>query len=354
MVKNRDICGVKMSRPAAKFLLFQIQFPNTLPLLEKSSYPGAPFWQFNGHLQTIVPGKFRRVDGVDYTRERIETPDHDFLDLDWLLQGSRRLIVLTHGLEGDSDRQYIRGSAKLFAQNGWDALAWNCRSCSGEMNRNFRMYHHGDTEDIHTVVQHALSTGRYDTLALVGFSMGGNITMKYLGVLGDEAPAEIRGAAVFSSPCDLAAGADVLDRWENKIYKKRFLQELSNKIRQKDAVFPGRLDMARLSEVRRWRDFDEWFSAPICGYRDAEDFYRQASAKNFIAGIRRPTLLVSAQNDPILTPECFPVETAREHPFFHLEITREGGHCGFQMPRRDAFTWSERRALEFLHLNLTL
>lgn len=318
-----------------------------MPLLEKSAYPGPPFWQINGHLQTIVPGKFRQVSGVAYERERIATPDGDFLDLDWLRQGRRRLVVLTHGLEGDSSRQYILGTAKLFAQNGWDALAWNCRSCSGEMNRAFRMYHHGDVDDIQTVVHHALAKDGYDMVALVGYSMGGNITMKYLGVLGQRAPAQVRAAVAFSAPCDISAAADALDRWDNRIYKKRFMDALSGKIRQKDADYPGRLDLSRLRTVRRWRDFDEWFSAPISGFRDAADFYRQASAKNFIAGIRAPTLLVNAANDPILLPTCFPVEIAREHPFFHLEMPREGGHCGFQARGRDEFSWSERRALEF-------
>ena len=128
----------------------------------------------------MIPGLFRRVKGVDYQRERIETADEDFLDLDWLRNAvsSRRLVVITHGLESNSKASYCMGTAKFFVQNGWDALAWNCRSCSGEMNRNFRMYHHGDTEDISAIVQHALSTGCYDTIVLVGYSMGGNITLK--------------------------------------------------------------------------------------------------------------------------------------------------------------------------------
>jgi predicted alpha/beta-fold hydrolase len=124
---------------------------------------------------------------------------------------------------------------------------------------------------------------------------------------------------------------------------------LAEKIRLKDIQYPGKLDAARLPAVRRWRDFDEWFSAPICGYRDAADFYRNASAKNFIAGIRIPTLLVNAWNDPLLTPECMPEHLAREHPYFHLELPCEGGHCGF-MTHGDEFSWAERRALEFCSL----
>jgi hypothetical protein len=319
-----------------------------MPLVEQSSFPGPPPWQYNGHLQTLAPGLFRRVKGVDYQRERIDTPDGDFLDLDWIRRGYRRVLILTHGLEGNSSRQYIRGAAKLFSRNQWDVLAWNCRSCSGEMNRAFRMYHHGDVEDIGTVIGHANRTGQYDTVALMGFSMGANITLKYLGVHGEQAPAPVRAAVAFSAPCDLRSGAEVLDRWDNTLYYRRFLRALIQKIRIKNEQFPGRLDLSKLRQVRRWRDFDEYFSAPICGYRDAADFYRQASAKNFLEGIRIPTLLVNAGNDPILTPECMPVDTARSHPYFHLEITPQGGHCGFQTRGGGEFAWAERRALEFI------
>ena len=319
-----------------------------MPLLDRSSFPGPPSWQYNGHLQTLVPGIFRTVKGVHYRRERIATPDGDFLDLDWLERSNKRLVILTHGLEGDSGRHYILGTAKLFSQNGWDVLAWNCRSCSGEMNRAFRMYHHGDIEDISTVVDHVLGKKRYEHIAMSGYSMGANISMKYLGVKGAEVPAQIRAAVVFSAPCDLESGAEVLDKWENAFYRKRFMRALVKKIKQKARHFPGRLDLAKLDEIRRWRDFDEHFSAPICGYRDAADFYSQASAKNFIAGIRIPTLLVNAQNDPILTPACMPVELARSHDHFHLELPETGGHCGFQSHSSGEFLWSEQRALEFI------
>jgi uncharacterized protein len=311
-----------------------------------------PFWQWNGHLQTIIPSLARRIQGVDYQRERIETPDGDFLDLDWypaVQKSTKRnpLILLTHGLEGHTRSTYILGMARYFHDRNWDVLAWNCRSCSGEMNRAFRMYHHGDTDDIDWVVQHILKRG-YTDMALCGFSMGASISLKYLGTRGDTTPSAIRGAVVFSAPCDISAGADVLDRWDNWLYKTKFLRALGQKIKEKALKFPGRLDVSKLSAVRRWRDFDEWFSAPICGYGSAEEFHRQASSKNYLAGIRVPTLLVSAANDPILTPACWPFEAAKGHPYFQFQLTQFGGHCGFQSRAHKDAAWSEIRTFEFI------
>ncbi len=319
-----------------------------MPLISVSSYKGAPWWQFNGHLQTLVPGIFRKPPSTIYHRERIVTPDDDFLDLDWVRSDAQQLVVLTHGLEGNSGSQYVKGMAHLFHTQGWEVLAWNCRSCSGEMNRAFRMYHHGDTADIHTVLSHALRQKAYDRVVLVGFSMGGNITMKYLGTRGTEVFPEIKAAVAFSSPCDIAAGAVVLDHWYNFIYKYRFLSLLSKKIHKKALDFPGKLDVQKLKQIKQWRDFDEWFSAPLCGFDSADVFHRQASAKNFIEGIRVPTLLVSAKNDPILTESCFPIDIASQHQYFHLELPVQGGHCGFRSADDRVYAWSERRALEFV------
>jgi uncharacterized protein len=318
-----------------------------MPLIHHSSYPGSPRYLFNGHLQTIVPSALRKVHGLTYERERLELTDGDFLDLDWVDGGSRRLVVITHGLEGDSTRPYVRGTAKLFSQNGWDVLAWNCRSCSGEMNRAFRLYNHGEIGDIDAVIRQALRTRPYEEIALVGYSMGGNITLKYLGVQGKEAPDAISRAAVFSAPADLRSSAMKLDVASNSFYKKRFLSKLSQKVRLKAEQYPGRLDVSRLATVRVWRDFDEAFSAALGGYRDADDFYEQASAVHFMPTIQIPILLVNAQNDPILTPECTPVELALRYPNLFLEIPRTGGHVGF-MVAGDEFSWAERRALEFV------
>lgn len=318
-----------------------------MPLISRSSYPGSPRYLFNGHLQTIIPSALRRVTGLTYERERLELADGDFLDLDWVDTGSRRLVIITHGLEGDSSRPYVRGTAKLFSKHGWDVLAWNCRSCSGEMNRAFRLYNHGEIGDIGLVIHHALDTKDYEEISLVGFSMGGNIVLKYLGVHGKAAPPQIRRATAFSAPTDLHASALRLDIASNAFYKRRFLRKLSQKVLLKAQQHPGKLDIAKLATVGVWRDFDEAFSCILGGYRNADDFYEQASARHFMPGIQIPTLLVNAQNDPILSPECAPRQLAESHPFLYLEAPRTGGHVGF-MVGGDEFTWAERRALAFV------
>ncbi|RYC67702.1 YheT family hydrolase [Spirosoma sordidisoli] len=317
-----------------------------MPIIS-SAYPGPPSYQYNGHLQTVIPSLTRSVSGVSYERERLVLADGDFVDLDWLDQGQKRLVILTHGLEGDSNRQYMRGMAKLFAQHSYDVLAWNCRSCSGEMNQAFRLYNHGEIGDLGEVITHALRTKSYTQVVLVGFSMGGNITLKYLGVHGHELPDVLTSGIAISSPTDLGASALLLDRPGNRFYRNRFMKKLAVKLNQKADRYPGRLDMTKLRLVRRWRDFDDYFSAPVNDYRDADDFYEQASAVNFMAGICIPTLLLNAQNDPLLSPECSPDWLAQTHPHIFLETPRSGGHVGF-MVARDAHTYAERRALAFV------
>ena len=316
-----------------------------MPLIH-SSYSGPPAYQYNGHLQTIVPSLTRAVTGVTYERERLTLSDSDFVDLDWIDTGQRRLVILTHGLEGDSGRQYILGTAKLFAQHTYDVLAWNCRSCSGEMNKAFRLYNHGEINDFGEVISHALKTKTYDEVVLVGYSMGGNITLKYLGVHGKLLPDAIKCGIAISSPTDLGASAVLLDRLENRFYRNRFMKKLTTKLRQKADRFPGRIDMNKLQDVKKWRDFDDFFSAPVNNYRDADDFYTQASAVNFMPGITVPTLLLNAQNDPLLSPECSPGWLAETHKHIFLETPFMGGHVGFQIAR-DPHTYAERRALAF-------
>ncbi len=312
----------------------------------ESTYCKAPFPLINGHLQTLLPSLFRKGFSLPYVRERLELADGDFLDIDWLTREENDLlVVLTHGLEGSSRKHYITGIASLLFPNGWDVLAWNCRSCSGEMNRTFRLYDHGAIGDIGLVIEHALSQKTYRKILLVGISMGGNISLKYLGVNGKDVPGPVVKAIALSTPVDLRSAIVEVEKPGNFIYHRRFLGKLKEKIRAKNAQFPGRLDVSRLDQIRVWREFDELYSAPINGYRDAEDFYDQASAVRFVGGLDRPVLLINAWNDPLLGETCFPQDLARKHPLFDLEAPRQGGHVGFSQ-RGDRHTWAERRVLE--------
>ena len=314
-----------MQEQRYKSIRCSINMPLILP-----TYPGPPAYQYNGHLQTILPSLTRSVRDVVYERERLTLSDGDFVDLDWIDRARKKLVILTHGLEGDSNRQYIRGTAKLFSEHNYDVLAWNCRSCSGEMNQAFRLYNHGEIGDFGEVITHALKTRSYQKVVLVGYSMGGNITLKYLGVNAHQLPEAIKRGVAISAPTDLGASALLLDQPANRFYRNRFRKKLLVKINQKAARFPGRLDMSKLRQVKQWRDFDEFFSAPVNNYRDADDFYDQASAVNYMAGITVPTLLLNAQNDPLLSPECSPGWLAETHKHIFLETPERVGTLAFR------------------------
>ncbi len=317
-----------------------------MPVLKNSTYRRSPLL-YNGHFESICPALFRKITNVKYERERLTLSDGDFVDLDWIDNGSRQLVLLSHGLEGDSSRQYILGMARMFSDQKWDALAWNCRSCSGEMNRKLRMYHHGEIGDIREVISHALHIKDYEKMILVGFSMGGNISMKYLGVHGNNIPDVVKGCVAFSAPTDLEAGARILDRPSNFIYKKRFLKYLKTKLEKKKEQFPNMIDLESFRTIKIWRDFDELYSAPMNNFENADAFYQNASAKNYMAGITVPTLLVQAKNDPILPVECYPVTLCEKLQNVFLEMPEHGGHVGFWRPR-EKYGWAEQRAFMFV------
>ncbi|MEQ8413089.1 MAG: alpha/beta fold hydrolase [Imperialibacter sp.] len=318
-----------------------------MPLISKSSYQRRPPYLFNPHLETVVPSAFRKVRGVTYDRERVELEDGDFLDVDWLTGGSDKLVVLTHGLEGSSDRPYIAGMAKYFAANGWDALAWNCRTCGGEMNRLPRLYHHGATEDLSAVVEHGLKSGRYRKIALVGFSMGGSMSLKYLGERGSQIREEIIGAATFSVPCNLWDSAVQLTRRSNKFYKDRFLNKLKEKMKVKALRHPEVVNVTDIDLITTFDEFDDRYTAPLHGFSSRDDFYLKATSDQFYPELKRPALVANALNDPMLGEKCYPFEMARESSYLYLETPKVGGHVGFTQTGAEIY-WAEMRALEFL------
>ena len=303
----------------------------------------APTLLFHPHLETIYPSLFRSVALAPYTRERIPTPDHDFLDIDWLTSSSKKLVIISHGLEGNSDRAYVKGMARHFHNNGFDILAWNYRGCSGEMNRQRRFYHSGATDDLDLVVQHGLSK-HYDEIVLVGFSLGGNLTLKYLGE--QKRDERIRKSIVFSVPMDLYTSCQKISAPTNWMYAERFLKSLKKKIMDKAALRDD-LDTKALSSIKTLQDFDDQYTSTIHGYRDAIDYYTQCSSLRFVENIRVPSLIVNALNDPFLSPECYPVDLLENHPYVKLEIPVRGGHVGFTQFGKKGLFWSEERALHF-------
>lgn len=314
-----------------------------MPVLKSTYKP--PFYFRNGHVSTLYPALFRKVDGVEYNRERLVLADGDFVDLDWSKKGFRRLIILSHGLEGSSGRGYMRGMAQYMNARNWDVMAWNCRSCSGEMNLLPRFYHHADIYDLGAVITHALSTGIYDEVLLAGFSMGGSMILNYLGTHQEDIDPRIVGATVYSVPVKMRSSVDALGRKENKIYRKRFLRKLEQKVRLKEALFPGVISAENWDEITHFPDFDNRYTAPLHGFKDADDFYETASALFRLDGIRRPTLLVNALNDPFLGDECYPESLCQKLNEVYYEAPDYGGHVGF--PLKGGLSYMEVRTNQF-------
>ena len=314
-----------------------------MPLI-KSDY-NAPFHLRNGHVQSIYPTLFRTPVAVNYQRERLELADGDFLDLDWSKVASKRLVILSHGLEGNSDRTYITAMVNRLNKENWDCLAWNFRGCSGEMNRLFRLYHNGDISDLNSVVTHAIKD--YEQIALIGFSMGGNLTLNYLSRQSDLSR-KLIASIVFSVPCDLAGSCDALAKWTSKIYMNRFLAMLKLKIIAKSDQFPNRINTNAYNKIKNFADFDNRYTAPLHGFENAKDYWQKASSISHLKKIEIPTLIVNAADDPFLSDSCYPFEAAKSNPNLFLEIPDYGGHVGFIEFKQKPYYWSEDRAIKFL------
>lgn len=318
-----------------------------MPLIEDTSY-SAPYLVANSHVATLVPNFLRFTTGVKYTRERIHTEDGDFLDLDWSVVGSKKAVIFSHGLEGHSRKAYVLGMVKHFNKIGWDACAWNFRSCSGEPNWTVPFYHPGQTHDMDLVVRHVLEKGGYDSVALVGFSLGGAYILRYLGEHADNLPAELKRAVVFSVPTDLSACAKHLSNGTMTWYGRAFLNLYKKKMVVKEKLNPGRYDLRLWDKVTTLKAFDEVFNTMWYGCNSVEDFYHMASPNVVIDRINIPTLVVNAANDPFLPPSCYPKEAAHENENVFLEIPESGGHVGFMTLKWRGIFWSETRTEAFL------
>ncbi|KAA1247664.1 YheT family hydrolase [Aquimarina sp. RZ0] len=293
-----------------------------------------PFLFKNSHFSTIYPNLLRKVKAVVQTRKRIELEDGDFIDVDWSFapdKNDKNLVVLIHGLEGNAQRQYILGLAKNLNDHHWNVAAINLRNCSGQVNRYYRSYNAGVSDDLHEVIHHIINTYSYTNITLCGFSLGGNIALKYLGEK-QVLPTEIKAAVGISVPCDLYDSLTAINKSYNYIYQKRFLLNLKHKLYERQKKFPNQISVEDIKACDSLIDIDNLYTSKAHGYKDAMDYYTKCSCLQFLPNIKIPTLLLNAKNDSFLGDKCYPIKEANKNANLFLEIPDYGGHVGFYLP----------------------
>jgi predicted alpha/beta-fold hydrolase len=312
----------------------------------------APRWLPGGHAQTIYAA-LNRPDLPAYTRQRWDTPDGDFIDVDWAgpVDANRRL-VLFHGLEGSSGSHYARALASCAVAAGWRIAVPHFRGCSGEPNRLPRAYHSGDSGEIDWIVRRLHAQHPQAQLHLAAVSLGGNASLKWLGERGRDAAQLVRRAAVVSAPFDLAAAGRALELGFNRVYTRMFLRTMKRSALAKLARFPGIFDGRAMLAAQTLYEFDNVVTAPLHGFRDTDDYWARASSWPLLAGIEVPTLVLNARNDPFMPAQA--LERARgASPQVILEFPEEGGHVGFPsapLPGERSATrsaWLPARLMEF-------
>jgi predicted alpha/beta-fold hydrolase len=316
----------------------------------------APLWLPGGHAQTIHAVTWVRRPPVAYWRERWKTPDFDFIDLDWVdnpqhelkfgQHDSTPLVVLFHGLEGNSDSHYARALMHAVNARGWHGVVVHFRGCSGEINRLPRAYHSGDSAEIDWILRRLRST-RSGPLYAAGVSLGGNALLKWLGEQGHHAQQVITRAAAVSAPVDLAAAGDALGRGFNMIYTRNFLRTLKARTLAKMKRYPALCDKRSMQAARTLRAFDDVVTAPLHGFAGVDDYYARASSKPFLPSIVTTTLMLNARNDPFLPAQFLP--TPQEvSTSVQLETPATGGHVGFVAGRFPGnIGWLTQRLIRF-------
>lgn len=296
-----------------------------------SSYR-APAWLPGGHLQTLYASLLAPRPRVAYRRERWNTPDGDFIDLDWAqirnAADANPLVVLFHGLEGNSRSQYASALMAATRDRGWRGVVVHFRGCGGELNRLPRAYHSGDSAEIDWILRRLKLDNPSIQLFAAGVSLGGNALLKWLGEQRDAANAIVAGAASISAPVDLTASGDALGRGFNMIYTRNFLATMRRKTLAKLALFPELCDRERMLNSRTLREFDNIVTAPLHGYRDTDDYWTRASSKPLLRHIAAPTLMINARNDPFLPAAALPA-AGELSAKVTAEFPPTGGHVGF-------------------------
>jgi len=302
----------------------------------------------SGHFSTIYSAKLRPVPKVAQVRKRLELSDGDFVDVDWSFSENKekKVAILLHGLEGNAQRVYIKGQAKMLVQNGWDVAAMNHRGCSGEENRLYLSYNSGRTEDLEELINDILEQYDYTTVSLIGFSLGGNVLLKYLGER-ERVPTQLKNAVAISTPLHLRGALEQLIKPENTVYSKTFINDLRKKYKRKMTQFPNAMNAEELKKIQNLLDFDNLYTAKAHGFQDAYDYYEKSSSLQYLSNIKIPVLILNAANDSFLSPECYPFDIAKQNENIYLECPEHGGHVGFHITNK--IYYSEKRTLQFIH-----
>lgn len=315
----------------------------------------AAWWLNNGHLQTIYPALYRRIQPVNCSRERLLTPDQDFLELDFYGSDQQPLVILLHGLTGSSSSAYIQGLQTALNYNGFSSVAVNFRGCSGESNNTACCYHSGETQDLAFVYQNLRSRYLNRPIAVVGFSLGGNVLLKWLG---ETEIQSLFAAVAVSVPLVLSVCASRLDRGWSKIYCQRLLSELKVylQIKQQHLIAIGKLAEAEkirqlgdLKNINSFWQYDNQVVAALYGFKDVHDYYLKSSSRQYLNRIQVPCLVIQADDDPFMTAEVLPKRSELSAKV-QLEVTRGGGHVGFVTGNKlfHAEYWLEQRIPGFL------
>jgi predicted alpha/beta-fold hydrolase len=323
----------------------------------------APLWLPNRHVQTIVPSLFARRPSVSFRRERWDTPDGDFIDLDWVVHDSQAaaappvpgpdapLFVLFHGLEGSSASHYAASLMSAAHQCGWHGVVPHFRSCSGSLNRLPRFYHLADSAEVDWVLRRLRAKHRGPIVA-AGVSLGGNVLLRWLGEQREVAASVVSAAAAISTPIDVHAGGRALSQGFGLVYTRSFLKTLKRKAEQKLVQFPGLFDRNAMLASRTMYEFDNVVTAPLHGFRDTDEYWSTATTRPLLPHIEVPTLVLNARNDPFLPAEALPSQ--REvSAAVELDQPEHGGHAGFMTgPFPGRIDWLSRRVFGYLERHI--
>lgn len=308
------------------------------------------WWLRNPHLQTLWPTLCRRpLKDIALRRERLELADGDFIDLDWLgpEKNGAPLVLILHGFEGSVNSHYAKGMMLALEKQGWRAVFMHFRGCSGEHNRLSRSYHSGETSDVATVSQILRKRDPHAPLAAVGFSLGGNVLLKWLGETKQQNP--LTAAIAISVPLQLEKTVWRIRQGFSRVYEQHLLKCACARLKSKFEKNPGPIEHSQFLQIRTMRDFDDKVTAPLHGFSGADEYYFKSSSRQYLHAIQVPTLLIQAKDDPFMTPDIIPMPDELSE-YVKLELTDLGGHVGFvsgRFPWRPEY-WLEQRVPAFL------